>query len=118
MKDDDYEARLERAAFELYEKKIGTKQSHPLLFKLARALGFKVRLPHYATPKSVFLFCSAYITVLFACLLFFVQRGTDGMSLLNIILLSALVGVVFGAIMMVINIETRKKYELSDWDEL
>ncbi|MFK8076464.1 MAG: DUF6404 family protein [Granulosicoccus sp.] len=118
MTDDDYEARLERAAYELYVKKITRKQSHPLLFKLVRALGFKVRLPHYATPRSVFIFCSIYIAILFACLLLFVQRGTEGMSFINIALLSALVGLVFGAIMMAINIENRKKYDLTDWDDL
>lgn len=118
MTDDDYEARLERAAYELYVKKIARKQSHPLLFKLARAFGFKLRLPHYATPRSVFIFCSLYIAALFACLLLFVQRGTEGMSMLNIVFLSAIVGVVFGGIMMVINIENRKKHDLTDWDDL
>ncbi len=118
MIEDDYEARLERAEFEAYTKKIARKQSHPLLYKLMRAVGFRIRLPHYATPKSVFVFCSVYISALFACLLWFVQRNQDGMSALSIILISSLVGVVFGFIMMIINIENKKKYELTDWDDL
>lgn len=118
MKDQSYEARLERAEHELYARKIGRKKSHPLLFKLLRVLGFKVRPPHYAAPRFVFAFCTLYIAVLIAALLLFMQKDAETISLLSITIKSVAVGVVFGLIMMVVNMESRKTHQLTAWDDI
>jgi len=114
----DYQRKLEKAAFELYEKGIRRKQSHPLYFKLLRALGIEVRLPHYSEPKHVFIGTSLYIGVLVVALLLFLQRNSVGMGLPTIVSIAVILGVVFGGIMMSLNAHNRKKYELTDWDDL
>lgn len=118
MKDDSYEAKLERAEYELWVKKIARKKSHPLLFRLLRLLGIKVRLPHYASPEFVFGFCTVYIAILAAALLLFLQKDTQGMSHLSIAVISIPVGMVFGLIMMLINIDNKKTLKLTAWDDI
>jgi len=118
LKDNSYEAKLERAEYELWSKKIARKKSHPLLFKLLRFLGVKVRLPHYAPPLFVFCFCSLYIAVLVAALLLFLQKGSDTISGFSIAAKSIPVGMFFGLIMMFINIDNKKNYALSSWEDI
>jgi hypothetical protein len=118
LKDDSYEAKLERAEYELYVKKIGRKKSHPLLYKLLRLLGVKVRLPHYATPVSVFAFCTVYIAILVAALLVFLQNDSQSISVLSILVKSIPVGMVFGLIMMLINIDNTKTFKLTPWEDI
>jgi len=118
LSDQSYEARLERAEYELYSRKIGRKKSHPLLFKLLRVLGFKVRPPHYAAPRFVFAFCTFYIAVLIAALLFFIQKDAETISLLSIAIKSVAVGLVFGLVMMLVNIESRKTHQLTSWEDI
>ncbi|MFT5894947.1 MAG: hypothetical protein ACI8VW_001820 [bacterium] len=118
MKDDSYEAKLERAEYELYVRKIGRKKSHPLLYKLLRLLRIKVRPPHYATPASVFVFCSFYIAILAAALLVFLQKDSQSISVVSIVVKSVPVGMVFGLIMMLINIDNTKNYKLTPWEDI
>ena len=118
MKDDSYEAKLERAEYELWTKKIGRKKTHPLLYKLLRLLGIKVRLPHYAAPMFVFSFCTFYIAILVAALLLFLQKDSGSISMLSIAMKSIPVGMVFGLIMMFINIDAKKNYALTPWEEI
>lgn len=118
LKDNSYEAKLERAEYELYVKKIGRKKSHPLLYKLVRLLGFKVRPPHYASPESVFVFCSIYIAILIAALLLFLQRDSESVSMLSIVVKSIPAGMVFGLIMMLMNIDNKKSFKLTPWEDI
>ena len=118
MKDDNYKAKLERAEYELYEKKIARKKSHPLLFKLVRLLGLKVRPPHYLSAESVFFFCTGYITILVAGLLFFLQKDSVDINWVSIVVKAIPVGIIFGLVMMYINIDGKKKYELTPWEDI
>ena len=118
MNKGDYQAKLEKAELELYEKKVGRKQSHPLLFKLMRALGVRVRLPHYSEPATVFVCTSLYFTALVAALLWFVQRKSSDVSVLSNATISIFFGVLFGLCMLYLNIHNRKKYQLTPWEEL
>jgi len=118
LKDDSYKAKLERAEFELFEKKVARKKSHPLLYKLVRILGFKVRPPHYASPKFVFVFCSIYTAFLVAALLWFLQRDSQSVNILFIAVVSIAAGLFFGLIMMLINIESKKNYKLTNWEDI
>jgi len=118
LKDDSYEAKLERAEYEMYIKKIARKKSHPLLFKLLRLLGIKVRPPHYASPAFAFAFCTFYIAIMVAALLWFLQKDQQSISVLSIAVKSITVGLVFGLIMMIINIVSKKNHELTDWEDI
>lgn len=118
MSDSEYQRKLDKAAFELYGKGIRRKQSHPLYFKLLRALGFEIRLPHYSEPEHVFIGTSLYIGVLFVTLLLFLQRDTVGMGIPTILFFATVIGVVFGAIMMWLNRHNKTKHNLTPWDEL
>jgi hypothetical protein len=116
--DNSYKAKLERAEYELWVKKVGRKKSHPLLFRLLRLLGVKVRPPHYAAPAFVFGFCTLYIAILCAALLVFLQKDSQSFNLLSIALKSIPVGMVFGLIMTLINIENKKHLKLTPWEDI
>jgi hypothetical protein len=118
LKEDSYEAKLERAEYELFVKKIARKKSQPLLYRLLRLLGIKVRLPHYAPPAFVFVFCTVYISILVAALLLFLKDDSQSFSAFTIAIKSIPVGMVFGLIMMVINIDNRKNYKLTAWKDI
>ncbi len=118
MSDSTYKEKLDKATWELYEKGVRRKQSHTLLFKLLRMLGFEVRLPHYSKPKLVFVFSSLYFAVLFAAFLLYVQYKSNAIHLLPIIVSSLIAGVFFGAVMMFVTSYNQKKHELSSWEDL
>ena len=118
MNENDYHSKLERAMWELHEKGVRRKQSHPLLFKLLRLLRFKVRLPHYSEPRVVFVYCSLYISALVAVLLWFVRKETAGMSTPSLLVTSLTVGCLFGLFMMLLNTHNKKKYDLTPWEDI
>jgi ABC-type proline/glycine betaine transport system permease subunit len=83
-----------------------------------RLLGFKVRPPHYASATSVFVFCSIYIAILIAALLLFLQRESQSVSMLSIVVKSIPAGMVFGLIMMLMNIDNKKSFKLTPWEDI
>lgn len=118
MSDSQYKEKLEKASFELYEKGVRRKQSHTLLFKLLRLLGFQVRLPHYSEPKSVLIYSSLYFAALVAAFLFYVQYKSDEVHVLPVIVMSVLVGTLFGSVMMALTSYNQKKHQLTPWEDL
>ena len=118
LKDDSYKAKLERAEYELWIKKMPRKKSHPLLFRLLRLLGFKVRPPHYVSSTFAFVFTTIYIAVLVAVLLVFLQKDSQGFSVLSIAIKSLSVGMVAGLVMMLINIDSKKSLNLTPWEDI
>ena len=118
LKDDSFKGKLERAEYELFEKKIARKKSHPLLFKLVRLLGFEIRPPHYASSQSVFVFSAFYVAILVASLLLFLQRDSQDINLVFIVTMSILTGTICGLIMMFININNKKTYDLTPWEDI
>lgn len=109
---------MDKATWELYEKGVRRKQSHTLLFKLLRLLGFKVRLPHYSKPKSVLIYSSLYFTALVGTFLFYVQTKSNAVHVLPVIAMSLFVGTLFGCVMMFLTQYNQKKYELTLWEDL
>jgi len=115
---DEYTRKLHAAMWELHEKGIRHKQSQPIYFRVLHRLRVKIRPPHYSEPKIVFIYTTIYFTVLINLLLWFVQRDQIGMSLMHKATISVFFGALFGGIMMVINIQNKKKFELTPWDDL
>lgn len=113
-----YSEKLEKANWELHEKGVRRKQSHTLLFKLLRLLGFEVRLPHYSKPKSVLIYTSLYFAVLVGLFLFYVQAKSNELHVVPVILSSLLVGALFGLVMMAVTTYNQKKHELTLWEDL
>jgi len=118
MSRSDYESKLERAMWELHEKGVRRKQSHPLMFKLLRLLGFKIRLPYYSEPRTVFVYCSLYISALVGTLLWYVRRETTSMPTLNLVVTALTIGCLFGLFMMMLNTHNKKKYGLTPWEDI
>ena len=103
---------------ELYEKGVRRKQSHPLFFRILRLFGVELRLPHYSEPKNVFIYTSIYFFVLIGGLMWLVQHLEKPMPLALIFVVALLFGVLCGAIMAWLNVHNKKKFELTDWDDL
>jgi len=118
MSNSGYETKLEKAMWELHEKGVRRKQSHTLLFKLLRLLGFEVRLPHYSKPKSVLIYSSLYFTVLVGVFLFYVQYKSNEVHVVPVIVMSVVVGTLFGGVMMLLTTYNQKKHELTLWEDL
>lgn len=118
MSNSGYQEKLEKAMWELHEKGVRRKQSHTLLFKLLRLLGFEVRLPHYSKPRQVLIYSSLYFAVLVGAFLFYVQSKSNAVHLVPVVLSSLFVGLLFGVIMMFLTTYNQKKHELTLWEDL
>ncbi len=118
MNEQDYTNRLMKAEVELHEKRVHRKQSHTLLFKLLRLLGFKVRLPHYSNHRVVLVYSTLYFVVSIGALMWFIQRQSDNMTFASFVSTTLISSILFGAIMTGLNIHNKKKYDLTPWEDL
>ena len=118
MNDQDYTNRLMKATAELHEKRVHRKQSHTLLFKLLRLLGFKVRLPHYSNHRVVLVYTTLYFLVSIGTLMWFIQSQSANMTFATFAGTTFFSSILFGAIMTGLNIHNKKKYDLTPWEDL
>lgn len=118
MNEQDYTNRLMKAEIELHEKRVHRKQSHTLLFKFLRLLGFKVRLPHYSNHKVVLVYTTLYFLISIGALMWFVQSQSARMTFATLIVTTFLSSIIFSAIMTGLNIHNKKKYDLTPWENL
>jgi len=114
----DYKTKLLNASIELHEKGIHRKKSHTLVFKFLRLCGFKVRLPPYSEPKSVFIYTSIYFSVLIGVLYGYVQFKSHALDFSSLAFSAIFFGCVAGLIMMWLTGYNQKKFELTSWEEL
>ena len=118
MNEPDYTNRLMKAMAELHEKRVHRKQSHTLLFKLLRLLGFKVRLPHYSNHRVVLVYSTLYFIISIGALMWFIQRQSANMTFATLVSTTLFLSILFGAIMAGLNIHNKKKYDLTPWEDL
>lgn len=118
MSNAGYQEKLEKAMWELHERGVRRKQSHTLLFKLLRVLGFEVRLPHYSKPELVLMYSSLYFAVVVGIFLFYVQFKSSEVHVMPVIFSALFVGGVFGLVMMLFTKHNQKKHKLTLWENL
>ncbi len=114
----DYKTKVINGTYELYEKGVPRKKSHTLVFKLLRLCGFQVRLPAYSEPRTVFIYCSAYFTVLVAVLYGYLQWKSNGLNVFTVIFTAVVLGLLAGWYMKWLTAFNQKKHQLTPWDEL
>lgn len=118
MSEEDYEQRLERAIVEMHVNGVSKLNSRPMYFRILRTLGFKVRPPLYIEPVKLFILDSVYIAVVWAALMWIVQSRSAGSLSISILQMSVFAGLLFGGIMVALNLYQKQKYALTPWEKL
>ena len=118
MSNDDYNAKLEKALMELYEKKVPKRRYNTPLFRVLRIFGVKVKPQFYYPDIPYFLCCACYFSIGWGVLMWVAFVRSRDLSVSWAVGFAGLAGVLFGLSMVAINIYYRRHYELTPWDEL
>lgn len=114
----DFERKHAAAMKELEATGIWRSNYAPPIYHLYRALGLKVRPPHYAGLLAGILGQGVFFGVVWGLFMWWSQwRGTD-LPVQGMLLSAVFAGALFGGVMAVAYAYGRRKWKLTAWDDL
>ena len=114
----EYERKHDAAMKELAATGIWRSNYAPPIYLVYRALGLKVRPPHYAGLVAGMLGQGLFFGVVWGLFMWWSQwRGTD-LPVRGMLLSAVFAGAFFGGVMTVAYAYGRRKWKLTAWDDL
>jgi hypothetical protein len=114
----EFDQKQAAAMAELQATKMWPSNYDPPIYHLYRLLGLRMRPPHYAPFIKTMISQGVYFGIFWGFFMWIAQwRGSD-MSLLVMVTIAAITGALFGFFMALSFAYGRRKWKLTDWDNL
>ena len=114
----DYERKYQAAIAELEQTDIWRSNYAPLALRVQRRLGQQVRPPHYAPFLRTTCGYAFWFSGVWGILMWFTTWRDQGFSGASAVTSAALAGLMFGGVIAAYYAWSRRRYGLSDWDDL
>lgn len=113
----EYERKLSAAIEELKATGIWRANYAPPSFRLMRYFGLRVRPPLYVKPWRIFVSCAIWFGFSWGCAMWLIEwRGRLPPE--TALAITSFAGLLFGAMMTFWYTRNRRKYRLSNWEDL
>lgn len=114
----EYGRKFDAAVAELSITMMRPANQLPPALKLQRAMGLKVRPPHYVPFWRIFLGYAVFFGIVWGLITWFWRLRDAGFSVFDAMGSAAIAGTLFGLIMALYYARGRRKYRLSKWEDL
>jgi hypothetical protein len=114
----DYARRYDAAMRELGATDIWKANYAPPLMLVQRRMGLKPRPPHYLNARQVIIGYGTCFAVVWGTSMWFISWAELGLPVTGAFIAAGFAGLFFGFAMAYAYRRTRRKWSLSDWDDL